>query len=104
MERLTIAMASRFPRMQRYSDKLGYLLADACRKAFVGIQGTNIEMMDFIKASDVPIVVAQVSLFLVRNRIKPAVSDLVMLEALAVETGRRFWLKAMLTLSTVERS
>ena len=89
LERLTIAMASRYPRMQRYSDKLGYLLADACRKAFVGIQGTNIEMMDFIKASDVPIVVAQISLFLVKNQIKPAVSDLAMLEALAMETGRR---------------
>ena len=86
---LTIAMASRFPRMQRYSDKLGFLAIDACRKAFVGVQGTNIETMDFIKASDAPIVVAQISLFLVKNDIKPAVSDLEMLEALAMETGRR---------------
>ena len=86
---LTIAMASRFPRMQRYSDKLGFLAIDACRKAFVGVQGTNIETMDFIKASDAPIVVAQISLFLVKNDIKPAVSDLAMLEALAMETGRR---------------
>ena len=45
--------------------------------------------MDFIKASDAPIVVAQISLFLVKNDIKPAVSDLEMLEALAMETGRR---------------
>lgn len=77
-----------FPEITAFTDVLGYVATDACRKGVVGVGGTNLQMVEFLENNEF-IEIAQVLLFLLKNRIKPLADDVVLIATLVVETGRR---------------
>ena len=78
-----------YPPLQKISDILHYAAAEACRKALVGENGTNLQMMDVMSNGDNMLVAGQVCLFLVRNQIKPMVNDVALLTGLVEITVER---------------
>ena len=86
---VTTQDVEQYPPLKAYSDKLLYAITDACRKSLVGMDGTNLQMMDAIHNGNEGLVLGQVCLFLVKNQIKPMASDLTLLEDLVKETATR---------------
>ena len=76
--------AEQYPELQNVSDILHYAATDACRKGLVGVDGTNIQMINVI-GENKRLMIEQVCLFLLKNQIKPLESVVVML-TLLVET------------------
>ena len=85
---VTYEEVEQYPRMTKLSDKVCFATAECCRKNLVGVNGTNLQMMQVIDGKD-QYVMGQVCLFLVKNRIKPMLSDMVLLVPLLKETARR---------------
>ena len=78
-----------YPPLKKMSDILHYAAADACRKAFVGEDGTNLQMMDVMSVGDNLLVAGQVCLFLVKNKIKPMANHVAVLAGLVEITAER---------------
>jgi len=77
-----------YPQLEAYDDTMVYSVTEFCRKNLVGVDGTNLQMMEVIDGRD-EFILGQVCLFLVKNHIKPVCSDLFMLSALLKEMARR---------------
>ena len=84
----TVAQVYQYPELHKLCNRLGYLTADACRKAVVGVDGTNIQMLEAISQNE-ELIMEQVCLFFVKNRIKPVLRDLELVASLMVETAER---------------
>lgn len=83
---VTDEQVDQYPQIVNYSDVLVFAAADACRKGLAGLDGTNLQMMDAI---DDGLLLGQLCLFLVKNRIRPMASDLKMIGDMVMEVGRR---------------
>jgi hypothetical protein len=77
-----------YPTLVVYDDKLFCAMVDCCRKHFVGVDGTNLQMIDTIGENE-GTYMCQVSMFLVKNRIKPLASDVMLLAPGVQETAKR---------------
>ncbi|KAL3913568.1 MAG: hypothetical protein SGARI_000592 [Bacillariaceae sp.] len=88
---VTPAIINEYPEMVSYTDVLGYAACDFARNYFVGVDGTNLQMIELMGNNEngEALMAAQVCLFLVKNRIKPKVRDLDLVGGLATETARR---------------
>ena len=71
-----------------FSDVMGYAAADSCRKALVGVQGTNLQMLSLVEDDDATMLV-QVVLWVLKNKMKPTADEVYMLLMLTGETARR---------------
>lgn len=67
-----------YPTVKSYDDVLGFAVAEACRKALVGSDGTNLQMIEAIGDRD-ELIFGQVVLFLVKNQIKPMTDDMLII-------------------------
>ena len=85
---ITAQAVEQYPQLKAYQDIQHYAIADACRKALVGNDGTNLQMINVIRENE-KLVQSQVVLFLLKNQIKPMASDLLMLSSLVEETAER---------------
>ena len=78
-----------YPPLQNVPDTLHCAAADACRKALVGEDGTNLQMIDVISVGNNVLVAGQVCLFLVKNKIKPMAKHVAILAGLVELTAER---------------
>ena len=85
---VTIAQVNAFPRLLTLNDKIGYAAADACRKGLVGVDGTNIQMVNFM-TGNAGFGYGQACKFLVTNRILPTVGDVMLIARLINETASK---------------
>ena len=85
---ITARAVEQYPQLKKYQDIQHYAMADACRKALVGNDGTNLQMINVI-CENAELVRGQVVLFLLKNQIKPMASDVFVLSSLVEETAKR---------------
>ena len=78
-----------YPLMAAFTDVTGYAAADSLRLALVGPNGTNLQMLAALDGDEDPVLIGCATLFLVKNRIRPRMSDLELLIPLMQETARR---------------
>ena len=78
-----------FPKISAYSDKLFYCAMDACRKFLLGVDGTTINLKTMIEQFGDEVLLIPLSVFLVKNRIKPMASDVFLLQGLVMEAVLR---------------
>ena len=88
---VTEAEVEQYPEMVSLDDKLLYSATDSCRKALVGLHGTNLQMIAVILSNEhgEMFMHGQACLFLVKNKIKPMAKDIQLLAMLIAETARR---------------
>ena len=85
---ITAQAVQQYPQLKAYHDIQHYAIADACRKALVGNDGTNLQMINVIRENE-KLVQSQVVLFLLKNQIKPMASNVFILAPLVEETAKR---------------
>ena len=83
---ITEETAAGYPVMKSVSDKLAYGILENSRRNLVG-RGTNLQMIEVLGEDD-RVLIGQICLYLVKNQIKPMISDLVLLVPLVQETAR----------------
>ena len=85
---ITAQAVEQYPQLKNYQDIQHYAIADACRKALVGNDGTNLQMINVIRENE-ELVRGQVVFFLLKNQIKPMAFDVFVLSSLVEETAKR---------------
>jgi hypothetical protein len=78
-----------YPQFSHINDKMLYTITDACRKNLVGVEGTNLQMIQALDGNEDGFVMGQVCLFLVKNRIKPMNCDVFLLVPLVQITAEK---------------
>ena len=85
--RITEAEVVQYPELLSINDKLMFAATDACRKGVDGTEGTIIQMIN--KVEDDPVLLlAQMCLFLVKNKMKPMANDLILISELVLQTAQ----------------
>ena len=85
---LTSDEVAGFPMTNKHTDVLGHGIAELARKSIVGVDGTNIQMVEAI-GNDDDLYTGQAALYLAKNHLNPTAGDVAMLAPLAEETARR---------------
>jgi hypothetical protein len=86
---ITEATVEQCPPYKYINDKMLYGATDASRKNLVGVEGTNLQMIEALDGNEDGYVMGQVCLYLVKNRIKPMARDVLLLVPLVQITAEK---------------